>query len=57
MSIHNNAHFGLLQHSSVQYHGYLDEKQDYDGSFSLIFTLPEKVGALCGALRIFEASR
>ncbi|XP_063403724.1 protein henna-like isoform X1 [Mytilus trossulus] len=44
-------------HSSVQYHGYLDEKQDYDGSFSLIFTLPEKVGALCGALRIFEKHR
>lgn len=36
--------------------GYLHEKDDNEGSTSLVFSLKEKVGALAEALRIFQVS-
>ncbi|XP_064604750.1 protein henna-like [Liolophura sinensis] len=45
----------LRRSSSLQrYHGYVHDYKDKEGSVSIVFSVTEKVGALAGALKIFE---
>lgn len=40
----------------LPHHNYVEDFDDKEGSSSVLFTLPEKVGALAEALKVFQVS-
>ncbi|KAL4233621.1 hypothetical protein ACF0H5_008303 [Mactra antiquata] len=47
---------GIHEHDKdkLPHHNYVEDFEDKDGSSSILFSLPEKIGALAEALKVFE---
>lgn len=44
----------MHDNDKLPHHNYVEDFDDNDGSSSVIFSLPEKVGALAEALNVFQ---
>lgn len=53
MDVQNGMH--AHDKDKLPHHNYVEDYDDKEGSSSVLFTLPEKVGALAEALKVFQA--
>lgn len=53
-TIYLRVSFPQCPQSNTYQHIYVQDYVDHEGSTSIIFSLPEKVGALAEALKVFE---